>query len=82
MKVRELLTDESKWCKYELCHIDKNGHESYCLVGAIEKCYSGNDEFNKVRLVWEKTGITPTSWNDCAFRTFAEVKQLVEELDI
>jgi hypothetical protein len=47
MKVKDLLTDESKWCK-NLPAVDKEGRQTttrsptackWCLMGAIVKCY-------------------------------------------
>jgi hypothetical protein len=48
MKVRELLSDESKWCKGPLA-VDKEGRQTtpksptackWCLWGAILRCYA------------------------------------------
>jgi len=85
MKVRDLLTDESKWCK----HVFNGPNGSHCLVGAILVCY---DHIAEKRLVIQHifrylglsaiagTSSSITVWNDNA--TFAEVRALVEELDI
>lgn len=94
MKIKELFSNESKWC--QRCYArDKNGLRAYprsnkavcwCLLGAIKKCYLEND-FNTIKIMI-KTKIKISSndsvalWNDDPKRTFKEVKQLVEELDI
>jgi hypothetical protein len=61
MKVRELLSDESKWTQGSMA-IDSNGEETvpdladtvcWCLLGAVEACYGPTlDEgpiINKIR---------------------------------
>lgn len=96
MKVRELLSDKSKWTKRWYART-KDGFKtnatskdavSFCLLGAIEKCY-GTEFFcnlpNDVKgKLYERFGSAskPSSWNDANERTFEEVKTLVDELDI
>lgn len=95
MKVRELLTDENKWCKESLafdkneCALDPRDEEavSFCLDGAVIKCYSSNDKWQILGKILKhihkkKNKIHIHEWNDAPERTFADVKQLVEELDI
>lgn len=44
-----LLSDETKWCKYQLgitaegraVHGTNSAAVKWCLLGAVEKCYSG-----------------------------------------
>jgi hypothetical protein len=90
MKVRELLSDESKWTKgyvardiqgYPVLNFRDGRACSWCLVGAIRYCYSMYDPiWIKVKV---KLGCSVISeWNDTPGRTFAEVKALVEELDL
>jgi len=89
MKIKELLSDKSKWTQKAYArdiHGDALGHGSsqfavsWCLVGAMEKCYP---DFNVVddivSKIHRKVG-GPAIFNDS--HTFEEVKQLVEELDI
>ncbi len=90
MKVRDLLTDESKWTKDTYAR-DKDGNATtpgasdavcWCLVGALERCYIPTSEFGLVyeRLARRTDGAA--KWNDASERTFPEVRALVEELDI
>jgi hypothetical protein len=70
MKIRELLTDESKWCKKNAAK-NRKGESAYlygeqavqwCIYGAWRKCYSappGADEFESKKLddadvAWDK----------------------------
>lgn len=80
MKIRELLTDESKWCKGR-AH-DESG--AICLLEAIELCYRQEGYTGATaNLVRQAIGVQAiTDWNDAPERTFAEVKALVERLDI
>jgi hypothetical protein len=91
MKVRDLLTDESKWCQggysKDACgdsHWNWNRPMavSWCLSGAIRKCYDKNweDVFDRVREKLGSRWVSP--WNDDPERTFGDVRSLVEELDI
>ncbi len=91
MKVRDLLTDESKWTQH-LYARDANGVTTdlsgpyatcWCLVGALERCYGMTPEFSLAytRLA-RRTVNGVTEWNDTPTRTFTEVRALVEELDI
>jgi hypothetical protein len=91
MKVRELLSDESKWTKGSVAR-DFEGHFllnpldgracSWCLVGALCYCYSVFDNGPSIKVI-DRLGVRSLSkWNDAPERTFAEVKALVEELDI
>lgn len=95
MKVRELLTDKSKWTKRAFARTKEGGATNvsdtnatcFCLVGALLKCYNDDNEFsynlNRLNMVVIKLGTPSISlWNDSPNRTFEEVKQLVEELDI
>ena len=90
MKVRELLSDESKWTKGNWARTGDGLGVYYecpeavcwCLDGAIHLAYG--DDWLPVRgKVCEHLGVTHLwDWNDSSRRTFAEVKALVEELDI
>lgn len=99
MKIRELLTNQSKWTKGAFAKTatghptdyDSNDAAKFCLVGAARKCYGRGEEGNAVlrTLIYEIDGRRPfrdaknvASWNDALGRTFADVKALVERLDI
>ena len=93
MKIKELFTDSSKWTKGSLAR-DKNGDLTsyyssdavcFCLHGAIYKCYEDFGDkssiiTNKIRKEIKRYSIS--GWNDAEERTFEEVKNLVEKLDI
>lgn len=77
MKIRDLLTDPSKWCQGAMardingfgCLSDDPVAAKWCLAGAA----------NKVGVCLSLDIIT---WNDAPGRTFAEVRELIEKLDI
>lgn len=96
MKVRDLFTDESKWTQGVMARMasgasaatcDPNAY-CRCLGGAIIYCYG--EDYTRVELsdqvlrkVMNKIGTDDiVEWNDDPDRTFAEVKALIEELDI
>jgi len=94
MKIRELLSDESKWTKGVVAR-DKLGialgprNEKavcWCLLGAAVRCYDYSPQYSEV--IWKirkALGLVKpltSEWNDDPARTFAEVKALVEELDV
>lgn len=91
MKVKELLSKKSKWTKGTMAR-DKKGFEvdyndptaySFCLVGAIRRCYGVPSSGKVLHQITDKLNIsTIHKWNDRPDCTFEEVKALVEELDI
>lgn len=94
MKIKDLLTDECKWTKGHAA-IDKNGNETsptresavcWCLSGAIDKCYGSGNSDELLRVVIKIIEKIQTNyilvWNDHKKRTFKDIKQLLEELDI
>lgn len=93
MKVKELLSDESKWTKGAYARnalgrqalVEDSEAVCWCFEGAIMKCYG--DILSQVieDKILAKISLQNHSiitWNDDSERTFAEVKALVEELDI
>lgn len=93
MKIKELLTDESKWTKGAFARTIDNAQicsasqlaVCFCLQGAMFRCYTILDEFRvtRIKILKElRSGDSIASWNDAPERTFAEVKALVEKLDI
>lgn len=94
MKIKELYTDESKWTHGANAR-DTNGapvltHSQrackWCLLGAIMYCYEDTGEYDKITdfvyTALPEYEFNITGWNDDSARTFAEVKELVEHLDI
>ena len=89
MKVRELLSDESKWIRGILArnyaHVectpkDPNATQ-WCLAGAVARCYPTEEHEPLIERIEIAVGWI-TFWNDNPNRTFAEVKALVDRLDI
>lgn len=87
MKIKELLSDESKWTKGAIAR-DKDGVQTWsgspnayqwCLVGAIHKCYSNSSHIEQILANYFK-GSSIAVFNDNA--TFAEIRKVIEELDI
>lgn len=95
MKVRELLTDESKWTQ-KACARDAIGKvltaidrrsigaaACWCTLGAMEVCYTKFTDWDSVRdRIVKSVGMSVSTWNDAPERTFADVRKLIEELDI
>lgn len=96
MKIKELLSSESKWTQGSFAKNTRDENVvakdpsavKWCLFGAIDKCYSGTDEFLSIthKTVKEIENITRghlnsiTIFND--FAIFENIKNLVEKLDI
>ena len=98
MKVRDILTDESKWCKgtravtveNEFCSPLDPRAVKWCLVGAIEKAYGRGVEYTvTVMKVLKEVNYSafmgPSGiayFNDSIGIQFKDVRNLVERLDI
>ena len=90
MKVKELLTDETKWTKrvfartaggFRVSPTNKDA-TCWCLLGAIERCYPGSQYCAIRDKVIGFLQYPISLWNDSPNRTFKDVKNLVTELDI
>lgn len=98
MKMRELLTDNSRWCQNSYAR-DVEGISvptlsgeaySFCLVGALVRCYEGDGEADLIEerllAVMNQMGVDTelglTEWNDAPGRTFEEVKTVLEQADV
>ena len=95
MKIKELFSDRSKWIQHDMS-VDyrrrftaPNSNDAccWCLVGAIIKCYPEDliqqgRVMERIRLKIGNDYGPIYKWNDAIGRTFEDVKQLVEELDI
>lgn len=90
MKVQDILTDESRWCK-EHCAYDAFGlvvspsdekAVKWCLLGALTAAGLWNSPENNrlTNEIMERFGTGVSVWNDKV--TFPEVRALIEELDI
>lgn len=99
MKIKELLTDESKWTRGISARnsigkpiaFDSPLATCWCLIGAYIKCYPGevdltnpNSVYQKlIKAVKTKTPFIGISvFNDHPQTTFADIRKLIEELDI
>lgn len=94
MKVKELLTDESKWTNTyaarnpngEPCDSCSTSAVCWCLYGATQKCYPRYDEWmpvvDKIRKYLKANcdGCAIGTWNDN--HSFQDVLALVKQLDI
>lgn len=94
MKVHELLSDETKWCRGNLA-LDAEGNPRrpsdplairWCMIGAFMKCYEDSAEIGMCDeiydLVREKCNSPIAKFNDNLKTTFQQVKQLFLDLDI
>lgn len=91
MKIKELLSDKSKWIQHTYAveiiggHVNPHSDKAvaFCLLGALARCYGGSNEYMEVKArIVKKVGWYISLWNDDENRIFEEVKALVEELDI
>jgi len=88
MKIRELLTENSKWTRGAMARDDagvpvvESGSSAvcWCLVGAAWKCYPEfSERTGVIRKMSLKIGAIG-DWNDS--HNFTDVRKLIEELDI
>lgn len=92
MKIKEFLSSKEKWTQKACARDIENNPTtifgsqafSWCLYGAVVKCYgdvyeSHGEVYKKIRLEIKNY---IASWNDAPERTFEEVKDLCEKLDI
>ena len=92
MKIKELLSDPSKWTQGKIARdssmneIHPNDPQAvcWCLIGAVRKCYPGHYDYENLckRIVEQTKEEFLFNWNDSPTTTFSDVKSLVEELDI
>lgn len=88
MKIRELYTDKSKWTQGAnarnelgaLCRFDLG--TCFCLMGAATKCYGFHESTNILLRINKALSGSVVDWNDAPERTFEDVKELVERLDV
>ncbi len=85
MKVKELLTGPEKWTQGHLM-VDASGTiygppVRWCLLGAVHHCY-GKQASPIAIQINERLGWGMVKWNDQPERTFEDVRQLVNEMDI
>lgn len=97
MKVFELLAEPSSWCQADYARDSKgvfiDGDDpwliardwaaiSWCLAGAIYKCYEKDEADVIIDRVTKHLGVSVESWNDKSGRTHEEVINVCKELNI
>lgn len=89
MKAWKLIEKSEHWCrtyyfkdKYgTMCNMDRA--YSYCLVGALQKCYGPGSIYNKqYERVQDSIGGSITRWNDDLSTNHGDVLNLLKTLDI
>jgi hypothetical protein len=89
MKVKELLSDPSKWTQGANAR-DSRGIRvpsadpeatCFCIVGALLKCYGTTSTSKYLKIAAKIQHNDVVSWNDAPERTHAEVLELVTRLD-
>ena len=94
MKAYELLKNNSAWCQHALAKT-KTGKRtsphsktatSWCLMGAVEKCYGRAYSLHKeaaLEAIRNHLGIWDCAmWNDEPHRTFKEVRALLKKVNV
>lgn len=97
MKVKELLSDESKWCQRALARVDKENEASaisprslkatcWCLEGAIVRCYPTHAARimaeGRIKNALNGDWIYVSSFNDSEATTFADIQRVLELADV
>jgi hypothetical protein len=95
MKAKDLLTSASKWTK-DCWAVDRRGSPCmpasedavrWCLAGAIMRAYPDRATRDSAsRAVWKAIGdrswYSIKQWNDHPTRTFAEVRRILDIVDV
>ncbi len=98
MKMLELLSDETKWTKNASAKnkdgfiVGPHNPEAckWCLSGAFAKCYFGILEPEEILVLWNKIvrasvdlyQMEPVTFNDNSQTTFAQIRELLEEVNL
>ena len=97
MTLQELFSDPSKWTKRALAR-DSLGNQvlyssphavCWCLLGGVYKCYNISDQAKitkriRKHVLTEQSGMLSigNTYNDDPARTFADIRKLVEDLNL
>jgi len=89
MKMWQLLRTKKQWCqgdnaidnKGRRVKFDDKGAVSWCMYGAIFRCYPTTVS-EIIRQLSTSLNSKIWSWNDKSGRKFSEVKALLKKLDI
>ena len=95
MTMQELLTTEDQWtqgayardAEGRACAVGYTFVCRWCLVGAIHRCYPQDLGLAVIAAITDAMGLynlmdNLVEWNDEPERTFAEVRELIERLDV
>lgn len=90
MTLQELFSSEARWTQKKVAR-NKDGQGRFpnspeavqwCLVGGIDKCYDGEELILVHHKVKNYLGMSLTIWNDYPDRTFADIRRVIEDLNI
>lgn len=92
MKAWELLSSPERWTQHVtardsndvICLEDDGKACSWCIIGALRKCYQSLD---RELSVWRDITVAignqdVADWNDAPERTHAEVLEILKRLDV
>ena len=95
MKAYELLSQEGKWAQGSyaktqdglMCDVNSPHAFSFCVIGAIERCYFKTEAIDIKYKVCNSMSLNRSmralvAWNDFPARKQEEVVALLKELDI
>jgi len=89
--IKDLFTNNSCWTQHANARdefnipidIDSPRAKCWCLAGAMDKEYPNDEERTTVRnKIRNDLGTSFVGWNDHPYRTFEQVKALVEKLNV
>lgn len=96
MKLKDLFVDSFRWIQHDWAQSEEGAHCSFdhpnavrfCLVGGINKCYPDINSQRSIRVKIEKyidnleSSAPIMVWNDSSDRTFQDILDLINKLDI
>lgn len=90
MKAYQLLSKPEKWTQgvpardrnNECCDPLHKDAVSWCLIGAINKCYPSTSEWDRTIQLLQRTVGHIATFNDSPKRTYMEIVSILKELDI
>lgn len=96
MKIKDLLSDESKWIKRNnaqdkdgnVVYIDSDDACKFCLFGAVRRCYRTHYEQEQVAdiindiVVDNNLSKNFIKFNDDPRTTFEDIRKVLEEADV
>jgi hypothetical protein len=96
MKVSTLLRVKKNWCQHNYAKdrtgrgvmFDSSSAESFCLLGAVRRCYAPSEALDAVerleRAIQEEVGnsFSIAAYNDASSRTFSQIKKIIKLANI